>query len=272
MEEGDKKKVDEEEEDGESAETAAKAAEVAAAAAKKAAEDEEKEEEEEGKVEESYKVKAEKIFAAAVDMKASAIKEELTAAKDKEVAAIAESLEAKIDEYCDYVVGQWLEENKFKVETSLRTEIAENFIAGLKDLFSENYFNVPEEKADLCESLGATVSRLKSEKQDLIEEIEMANMEILEIKKNSIIESVGSDLFESQKAKLKKLAESISATDVQDFEEKLSSIKDVFFSESASVKITKLDEKVALTEDYNGNSEIQGYANFLSKSANNRYK
>lgn len=266
------KKAEEEEEEALARKAKKKAAEEEdedeEGLARKAKKKKEEEESEEEEMEESYKAKAQKIFETAVDMKVSAIRESLEEEFEKKVEAISEALESKIDQYCDYVVEQWLQDNQFKVETSLRSEIAENFIAGLKDLFAENYFEVPEEKADLCESLGATVARLKDEKKELLEEIEMANLEILETRKNSIIESVSSDLFESQKAKLKKLAENISASDVQDFEEKLTSIKEVFFSEAVSTRQTKLDEgfQSLNEEQYYGNSDVQGYASFLSRT------
>ena len=39
-----------------------------------------------------------------------------------------------------------MKENELAVERGIRTEIAEDFITGLKDLFKEHYIDVPEEK------------------------------------------------------------------------------------------------------------------------------
>jgi hypothetical protein len=228
----------------------------------------EDEDEDEEQMDENYKAKAQEIFETAVDMRVSTIREELESEFESKLDSLHEELEDKVDEYAQYVVNEWYSENEFKVQSSLRTELAENFIDGLKDLFSENYFNVPEEKEDLCEALGSTVSRLKGEKEELVEELDLANFEILETKKSEIINKIGGDLFENQKVKLAKLAESIDASDVEDFESKLSSIKDVFFSEAVSEvsSSTVLDEgKNILTEENNGNSVSQ-YANFLSKN------
>lgn len=230
-------------------------------------EDEELEDEDEDEaLDEEYKAKAQKIFETAVDMKVSSIKEELEAEMDSRVEAITEDLESRVDEYAQYVVTEWYNENEFKVNSSLKTEIAENFISGLKDLFDENYFDVPADKNDLCESLGQTVTRLKTESENLIEELELANFEILETKKASIVESVGSDLFDNQKAKLMKLAESITASDVEDFESKLASIKDVFFAEAVEETTkTNLDQGIGfIAEEYE--TSVGGYASFLSKS------
>jgi len=224
-----------------------------------------KEEEEKEEVSESVRAEAQKVFESAVDMKVSTIREQLEAEKEAEMQAFAEELESKIDSYCDHVVSEWMEENKLVAEAALRTEISENFMEGLKNLFLENHFEVPEEKADLCESLGTTVSVLKQDKLDLMAELEEAKLETLKVKKASIIESVGSDLYESQKVKLEQLAESITATDTQDFEEKLASIKNVFFSESvAPSKPVNLDESNVITEDYDKpDTSVSIYADFL---------
>ena len=229
--------------------------------------DDDDEDDDEDQMDEAYKAKAQEIFETAVDMRVSTIREELEAEFEVKLDSIHEDLEDKIDEYAQYVVNEWYSENEFKVQSSLRTELSENFIDGLKDLFNENYFHVPEEKEDLCEALGSTVSRLKGEKEELIEELDLANFEILETKKSEIINKIGGDLFENQKAKLCKLAESIDASDVEDFQSKLSSIKDVFFSESAEeISSTVLDEgKQTLTEENHGTSVSQ-YASFLSKN------
>lgn len=231
---------------------------------KKEADDEEEEKEE---VSESVRDQAQKIFEASVDMKVSVIREQLEAEKEAEMAQFAEELESKIDDYCDFVVAEWMKENQIAAENSLRTEIAESFINDLKNVFLENHFEVPEEKADLCESLGATVTSLKQDKKDLMQELEEAQLEVLAVKKASIIESVGADLFENQKVKLETLAETISATDTKDFEEKLTSIKNVFFSESAEVKQTNLEEGNVITEDHDKPADgvMDIYANFISK-------
>lgn len=215
------------------------------------------------------KHKAQKVFESAVDLKVSEIRKELEEEKDREVESISEALEKRIDSYCDYVVSEWIDNNRFQVENALKHEISENFIHGLRDLFAENYFSVPEDKADLCESLAETVSSLKEDKQDLIRELDTANQALLESNKQSIIESVGSDLFDTQKAKLTKLAESIDASDVEDFEDKLASIKEVFFSEAPSKKVD-LEESMVESPTKNlqeSGSGVGAYLDFLNKTS-----
>ena len=57
----------------------------------------------------------------------------------------------KVDAYLNYVVEEWMKENELAVERGIRTEIAEDFITGLKTLFKEHYIDVPEEKYNVLE-------------------------------------------------------------------------------------------------------------------------
>ena len=97
------------------------------------------------------------------------ISEEVIRLEDEYQSRLEEELEAtrsdlveKVDSYLNYVVEQWMEENKVAVETGLRTEIAEGFMNSLKDLFVESYINVPESKVDLVDELAESVQELEA--------------------------------------------------------------------------------------------------------------
>ena len=74
---------------------------------------------------------------------------------EEEVAATKADLVEKVDSYLNYVVENWMEENKVAIHNGLRTEIAEDFITGLKALFEEHYIDVPEEKYNVLDDLTA---------------------------------------------------------------------------------------------------------------------
>lgn len=106
------------------------------------------------------------IFETAIKSK---ISEEVIRLEDEYQSRLEEELEAtrsdlveKVDSYLNYVVEQWMEENKVAVETGLRTEIAEGFMNSLKDLFVESYINVPESKVDLVDELAESVQELEA--------------------------------------------------------------------------------------------------------------
>ena len=67
----------------------------------------------------------------------------------------------KVDSYLNYVVEEWMKENELAVERGIRTEIAEDFITGLKGLFKEHYIDVPEEKYNVLDDLTGQVKDLE---------------------------------------------------------------------------------------------------------------
>ena len=66
---------------------------------------------------------------------------------------LAEEMSENVDKYLNYVTEQWMEDNQVAVEQQLRTELAEDFIVGLKGLFDAHYIDVPESKVDLVDAL-----------------------------------------------------------------------------------------------------------------------
>ena len=99
---------------------------------------------------EEFKDKAATIFETAVKTR---IKEQTKILESqyeeklsKETETVKEAMVEKVDSYLNYVVEEWMKENELAVERGIRTEIAEDFITGLKDLFKEHYIDVPEEK------------------------------------------------------------------------------------------------------------------------------
>ena len=121
---------------------------------------------EEATLSEDFKAKAEVIFEAAIKSK---LAEEIDRLEEKYNEELAEEVEStkselveKVDSYLNYVVENWMEENKLAVQSGLRTEIAEKFMNNLKDLFIESYIEVPESKVDLVDELAENVEELEN--------------------------------------------------------------------------------------------------------------
>ena len=53
-------------------------------------------------------------------------------------AELKESMETRVDAHLDYVSEQWVKENQL-IDSGLRNEITEEFITGLKNLFTEKH-------------------------------------------------------------------------------------------------------------------------------------
>ena len=156
----------------------------------------------------------------------------------------------KIDQYLDYVVEQWIEENKLEIETSLRAQIAENFMDGLYNLFAESYITVPEDRIDVLGELQAQIEELESKLDESINaQLELQSV-IDEATQEATFDEVSEGLAATQVEKLRTLAEGIDFNDVETYAKKLNIIKDKYFTEGKKVVSTGVitEEAEELTE------------------------
>lgn len=175
------------------------------------------------------------IFEAAVNARANLIEgqlvEEYEARLEEEVADIQEAMTEKLDQYLDYVVEQWIEENKLAIDTSLRADIAEDFMEGLYNLFAESYISVPEQKIDVLGELKTQVEELESALDESINrQLELQNV-IDEATMEATFDEVSEGLAITQVEKFRTLSEGIEYSDAETYRKKLEVIKDKFFSE-----------------------------------------
>ena len=162
---------------------------------------------------EEFKTNAKVIFEAAITAKVeeakTALEEEYATKLETEVASINENLVTKVDEYLEYVVSEWMEENKLAIEKGIKSELVEDFMIGLKNLFTEHYVDIPEDKVNVVEEFAEKVETLESELDKVVTENANLNAQIGVYKKDQIVSEVSEGLSEVQFAKLKSLAEGI---------------------------------------------------------------
>ena len=187
---------------------------------------------------EEFKQKAATIFEAAVHQKvmevASAKIEELETEYQnnlqEEIVVFREELTDKVDGYLNYVIEEWMKDNELALESSLKSEITEEFITGLKNLFTEHYIEVPDEKIDIVESLFDKVEELEGKFNAQLSENIKVKEELNEYRKNKILEEVCDDLADTQSEKMKELVEGVSyEEDADDFESKVKTIRESYF-------------------------------------------
>jgi len=204
---------------------------------------------------EEFADKATTIFEAAVVSKVNEILESVTVDLEADLEAekmdIQESLSTKLDDYLEYVVEEWMQENELAVESSVRSEIVENFMVGLRDLFTENYIDIPEEKVDLVDELAGKVAELEESVNVEMEKTISLRKELAESKKQAVFTSVCEGLTESQVVKLKSLAEGVDFESEDDYAEKLDTLKENYFpAEELITEDTSVDEEpLELTEE-----------------------
>jgi regulator of replication initiation timing len=223
---------------------------------------------------EDFKEKATSIFEAAVIARVNDEMEKVSEALEEKYAEefteYKEGVVEKIDAYLNYVVENYLEENKLAVESGLRSEIAEDFMSGLKALFKEHYIEVPEEKYDVISELQDKVTELEEGLNGQLENNVSLNTEVTDLRKKLIIKEMSKDLADTEANKLAKLLEGVEFDNADFYKEKVSVIKENYFPRDAIVnKETAkqaLIEETAPTESYSGNDVVSTYAQALSRS------
>lgn len=199
---------------------------------------------------EEFKTKAATIFESAVIARAVTVTEQLEAdilaAAEESVEEIKTELEEQINQYLGYVVEEWKEDNKVSIQSGLRSEIVEDFMHGLRNLFVENYIDIPEDKVDVVKDLSDKVDELSSDLNEALNKIIEMNSIIQESDKKEILLSVCEGLTSTQVEKMKTLAEGIEFTADGEYRNKLEVIKESYFS-----KKVDSDHQVTMIETLN---------------------
>jgi|694.fasta_scaffold01681_21 hypothetical protein len=205
---------------------------------------------------EDFKTKASTIFEAAlqerIDVIESELQEEYQNRLVSEVDEIKKGLTEQLDSYLSYVVEEWMEENRLVVEKGIRTEIAEEFMQGLRNLFLEHDISVPETKVDLTDQLAETVESLKTKlDEEMNNNIELKS-QIAVYRREQILDEAASDLADTQKERFAVLAEGITFETEEDLRRKAQIIKESYFSSKKPV----LREEALATSDEGSIDEV----------------
>jgi hypothetical protein len=200
-----------------------------------------------------FKSKAATIFEARVMDRVTQIEEEIegkyASMLEEAVESIKSDLTNKVDDYLNYVVEQWLEDNEIAIESGLRAEITEEFIAGLRNLFAEHYIDVPDEKIDLVDELAGKVEELESKLNEEIERGISYAKALVESRKNEITREICEGLTTTQVEKIKMLAESVEFSTEEEYTEKLVTIRENYFPSGVKkANEEQLHEKVEDTD------------------------
>ena len=225
---------------------------------------------------EEFKEKASTLFEAAVAAKVTIetarLEEEYQNTLKEELELFTEEVTDKLDTYLDYVVENWMKENEVAIESTLRNEIAEEFVEDLKGLFEKNYMNVPEEKIDVIEQLALKVENLESTLHETISENKELKNALVESHLVDIIENVSSELTLSQKEKFLPFAEGVKFDgDFDEYTKKLEIVKENYFGSDKTVSSNIVEETYegedTLTENVSySDPAIERYARALQRT------
>ena len=200
-------------------------------------------------LEEEFKFKAKTIFEAAVNDRVSQIQNELQESysdwADLKVEKIRDGLVERMDSYLNYVIKEWMEENKLALENGIQNEINESFVNGIKTLFETHNINFPDTQMNVVEELETRVQAIEEEKQQLAsyydeklnEELKnniSLNEEIEDLRRREIIREATDDIPLSQAERLENLAEGVDFVDEDSFARSMETLKENYFNRKAS--------------------------------------
>ena len=186
----------------------------------------------------------------------------------EEVEKVQTELAEKVDDYLSYAAESWMKENSLQIEHGIKTEMAESFFKGLKGLFLEHNFTVPEEKFNLLDGMAGELDDMEAKLNEQIDTNVALNKRIGEFVKMEIVNDAATGLAETQKEKLASLAEGVEFENEEDFRKKVETIKESYFTKKAEVaaKATEPTEESSapLVEDTNS-STMSKYVDALAR-------
>jgi hypothetical protein len=239
-------------------------------------------------LEEEFKFKAKTIFEAAVNDRVSEIQNELQESysewADLKVEKIRDGLVERVDSYLNYVIKEWMEENKLALENGIQNEINESFVNGIKTLFETHNINFPDTQMNVVEELETRVQAIEEEKQQLAsyydeklnEELKnniSLNEEIEDLRRREIIREATDDIPLSQAERLENLAEGVDFVDEDSFARSMETLKENYFNRKAAQSpiiddLRVLKEEIVADEADNSinlTESMQAYSKALTR-------
>jgi hypothetical protein len=203
---------------------------------------------------EEFVSKATTIFEARVIDRVNQIEEQIeeryASMLEEAVDAIKTDMEDKVNDYLSYVVEQWIESNEIAIETGLRSELTEEFISGLRNLFAEHYIDVPAEKVDIVEELAEKVQELEMKLNEEIDRNIQINRSLTESRIEQITYEVSDGLTDTQVEKIKSLAESVEFSTEEEYKQKLETLRENYFPSGVKkANVSQLHEQVEESGD-----------------------
>ena len=229
-----------------------------------------------------FKAKAKDIYETAVKSKVvdevnkrvEKIEEEYLSEIEESTKKFQGEMVEKVDNYLNYVVTEWMEDNNLAVERGIKSELTDDFMTGLRNLFKEHYIDVPEEKVDIVDDLFDKVEELESKLNEEIDKNVSLKKDLAEATKEGILSDVCEDLADTQKEKISSLAEGVEFENEDQFKAKLAMLKESYFPQKEVVKseddvtettlsTEELSEEIEGVQAEKRDAQMQAYLNML---------
>ena len=218
---------------------------------------------------EEFKDKAKTIFEAAVvsrlNEELERMHEDYAKALEGEIETVKSDLAEKVDEYLSYAVESWMKKNQLAVEAGIKAEMGEQVLSGLKQVFVENYIDLPDEKVDLVDGLQEQLNTMEQKLNESIEENVGLSKQVGGYIKNGIVTEIAEGLSLSQKENLVSLAEAVEFENEESFKEKVSTLRESYFS--TKPEKTEVSEDVQVENAPEAGSAMDAYSQAIARWA-----
>mgnify|MGYP003136852090 FL=1 len=153
-------------------------------------------------------------------------------------------------------------------ERGLKGEIAEDFIAGLKQLFEDHYVDIPDEKYDVLQAQSDKIAELEEKVNKTIEESIEYKKSNDSLTRNKVISEATSDLADTEIEKFKELTQDVEFGNEEDFKGKLDTLKESYFpkvKKDASETIDNVETGPA--QDIDLTDTMSAYSQAISRGS-----
>ena len=219
---------------------------------------------------EDFKVAAATIFEAAVVSKINSEIDKLEEDFASEISEARGTFEAdlteKVDGYLNYVVEEWMQENELAVERGVKTELTDDFITGLKNLFTEHYIDIPDERVDVVDELATRIDELEAKLNESIE----TNIDLMGAisghEKEEIFHQLADGLADTEREKLESLSEGVQYEDAEQYIRAIATLKESYFPQAPRF-VEEEDTDELLSESLGTtSSSMDSYADAIGRT------
>ena len=219
---------------------------------------------------EDFMVKTATIFEAAINERVGEIESIILEHYEEQLAEhieeVTTELAEKLDDYLGYVVENWMEENEIAIETGIRSDIAENFIGGLKELFDANYIDVPDEKYNIIEDIATENEKLTEALNESIQTNIDLHQSLVGHRCQEVFFEESYGLVDTDIERLASLAENLEFEDEDQYREKIQVLKESYFGEGVSENSSSyLTEEGGTGQPQNNDPAMNGYMSAISR-------
>lgn len=184
---------------------------------------------------------------------------------EERVAERVGSLIEDADAYLTRAAETFIEENKVAIDSTLKSEIAESVLEGVRGVLIDHNFAVPEGADDIVSVLEAKNADLEARLNASLQENIDLSKRVSENTKETTFEKVAEGLSVLNTEKLRTLCEGIEASDTATFEAKAKILREKYFAKKDNATaLSLLSEQIDNSETVEAKTVPENMKNYVS--------